>query len=116
MKITRTIADRGYDYYMENRVKYLCVDGEQGYAIVSGGKNYEVEFTYRDGRISGLTCTCPCGYTCKHAFAAMLQLRETLELLRKHYPEQTGSSFAAISKDILFRFVLDSMKSGSICL
>lgn len=117
MQITQAIADRGFAYYMENRVKYLCVHGEAGYAIVAGEKNYEVEFTYRAGEISGLTCTCPCGYTCKHSFAAMLQLQETLELIQKHYPEQADSEYlAAIFKGTLFQFVVDAMEQGDICL
>ena len=47
-----------------------------------------VEFEYRNEKISHLICDCLCSYTCKHEFAAMLQLRETLELIDKHYSEE----------------------------
>ncbi len=115
IKISSQIAQRGYDYYCENRVAYLCVDGETGYAVVTGTKNYEVEFTYRDGEISALTCTCPCGYNCKHEFAVVLQLRETLGLARKHYSAQfDGSYFAAISKDALFTYAVGAMTTGKV--
>ena len=73
---------------------------------------------YRNGEISHLICDCPCSYTCKHEFAAMLQLRETLEIIDKHYAEQferTGY-FAAINKGTLFAFAVDSKETGSFTL
>lgn len=54
MDISHDIAERGNEYYMENKVLYISVDGMQGKAIVSGSENYIVEFTYRDGEISNL--------------------------------------------------------------
>lgn len=115
MNISSTIAERGHNYYMENRVRYICLDGTHGYAIVEGTESYAVEFEYRNGEISSLICECPCCYTCKHEFAAMLQLRETLELIEKHYSneyERTGY-FAAISKATLFSFAIDGKETGS---
>ena len=88
MKITPAIAERGHEYYMENRVRYIVLDGSHGYAIVEGSESYTVEFEYHDGEISQLICECPCSYNCKHEFAAILQLRETLELIEKHYAEE----------------------------
>lgn len=38
MNISSKIAERGHDYYVSNRVSYICVDGNQGYAIVEGSK------------------------------------------------------------------------------
>ena len=35
MKIGTQIADRGYDYYMQNKVVYICVDNTHGRAIVT---------------------------------------------------------------------------------
>lgn len=115
MNVTAAIAERGHDYYMENKVRYLCLDGAKGLAIVEGSESYMVEFEYRNGEISHLICECPCSYTCKHEFAAMLQLRETLELIDKHYSdeyERTGY-FAAISKETLFAFAIDGKEAGS---
>lgn len=118
MQITHAIAERGHDYYIENRVRYICIDGTRGYAIVEGTKSYEVEFTYHDGQISELICDCPCTYNCKHEFAAMLQLKETLDLITKHYAEEYEESnyFAAVNKATLFTFVIDSMETGGIVL
>lgn len=118
MQITQAIAERGHNYYLENRVRYICIDGTKGYSIVEGTRSYEVEFTYRDGQISELICDCPCTYNCKHEFAAMLQLKETLDLIEKHYAAQYGESgyFAAVNKATLFAFAVDGKETGSITL
>ena len=118
MNITSAIAERGHEYYIDNHVKYICVDNGKGLAIVEGSENYVVEFEYYGGKISHLICDCPCSYTCKHEFAAMLQLRETLEIIDKHYSEayeRTGY-FAAISKGTLFGFAIDGKETGSFTL
>ena len=118
MQITAAVAERGHDYYMENRVRYLCIDGTRGYAIVEGGESYEVEFDYNDGEISNLLCSCPCTFNCKHEFAAMLQLKETLDMIAKHYAEQYEQSgyFAAVNKATLFAFAVDSKETGTFTL
>ena len=118
MKINSAIAERGQSHYAENRVRYICLEGSHGSAIVEGSESYIVEFEYYNGEISRLVCECPCSYTCKHEFAAMLQLRETLELIDKHYSEEfkrTGY-FAAIAKSTLFAFAMDGKETGSFVL
>lgn len=115
MNAAAAIAERGHNYYIENKVRYICLDGAKGLAIVEGSESYTVEFEYHDGEISHLICECPCSYTCKHEFAAMLQLRETLEMIERHYSaeyERTGY-FAAIHKGTLFAFAIDGMETGS---
>ena len=118
MKISPAIAERGHEYYMDNKVRYISIDGDRGYAIVEGSEAYEVEFSYHYGEISGLVCNCFCSYNCKHEFAAMLQLKETLEIIEKHYAveyERTGY-FAAVTKGTLFAFAIDGKETGSFVL
>lgn len=118
MNITAAIAERGHNYYIESRVRYICLNGTMGLAIVEGSENYVVEFEYRGGEISHLICECPCSYTCKHEFAAMLQLRETLELIETHYAdefERTGY-FATINKETLFSFAISGKETGTFTL
>ena len=117
MNITSAIAERGHEYYIENRVRYICLNGSQGHAIVGDNESYAVEFEYHNGEISHLICDCPCRYNCKHEFAAML-LREMLEINDKHYAEEferTGY-FAAITKGTLFAFAVDSKETGCFTL
>lgn len=118
MKISATIAERGHDYYLENKVRYISIDGAKGYAIVEGSEAYEVEFEYHDGEISGLVCSCFCSYNCKHEFATMLQLKETLEMIEKHYAAQCDETgyFAAVNKGTLFAFAIDGKETGSFTL
>lgn len=118
MGIGSAIAERGHQYYMENRVQYLCLNGTKGYAIVRGSRAYTVEFAYQNGSIFKLVCDCFCSYPCKHEFAAMLQLRETLELIRKQYAKeyaQTGC-LTAICKETLFAFAVSGKECGSFTL
>ena len=116
MKVSAAIAERGHNYYLENRVRYICIDGTSGYAIVEGGEAYEVEFEYRDGMIRNLVCSCFCSYSCKHEFAAMLQLKETLEKIEKNYAdeyERTGY-FAAVSKETLWAVAIGDKDTGAV--
>lgn len=118
MNVSPAIADRGQKYYMENKVKYICIDGTKGYAIVEGSESYEVEFEYRNGEIGRLVCSCFCSCNCKHEFATMLQLKETLVMINKNCAdeyERTGY-FAAIHRGTLFAFAIDCKKAGTFTL
>lgn len=117
MKVSQVVWERGHEYYMDNHVRYICVDDGHGRAIVEGEHAYEVEFDLADEVIiRNLICNCPCGYICKHEVAAMMQLRETLELIDKHYVDLHNGYFAAIVKGDLFRFAIDSQETGSFTL
>jgi uncharacterized Zn finger protein len=118
MKITSAVAERGRECYLNNKVRYICIDGTRGYAIVEGTRGYEVEFEYRGGNISGLTCSCFCSYDCKHEFAAMLQLKESLEIIARNYAEEYERTnyFAAINKGILFALAIDGKEKGGFTL
>ncbi|MBR4889483.1 MAG: hypothetical protein IKU17_10090 [Clostridia bacterium] len=118
MNVSALIAERGHEYYTENRVRYICMDGRKGYAIVEGSEAYEVEFEYHKGEISQLTCSCYCSYNCKHEFAVMLQLKETLKWIEKHCAdeyERTGY-FVAVDKSALFAFAIEDKEMGSFTL
>ena len=58
MNIQNEIAERGHEYYMENRVVYIELNHGKGKAIVTGSKTYDVEFDYKGEDISGLVCNC----------------------------------------------------------
>ena len=116
MKVSQAIFERGRDYYIEDRVVYLSIDVGHGRAIVEGEHAYEVEFDYADGEIRNLICSCPCGYTCKHEVAAMLQLKDTLEKIEKNYAELHQDYFAAVEKHALFRFVIQFKQTGTFTL
>ena len=112
------IAERGFDYYNRCKVVYISVDGESGRAIVEGSRAYELTFDYFAGEISNLTCGCFCSYHCKHEFAMLLQLRETLRMIEELYDDEYGESdyFAAVSKSALLTYAMDREEKGSIVL
>lgn len=37
MNVNQSIAERGHEYYRQNRVRYFCIDSTEGYAIVERG-------------------------------------------------------------------------------
>lgn len=111
-----SIWDRGHEYYMENRVRYICLENGHGKAIVENTQAYEVEFDFSNGEIRNLLCNCPCGYHCKHEIAAMMQLKEVLVRIEKHYAHLHQDHFAAILKGDLFRFAIDSQETGHFTL
>lgn len=116
--ISPQVAERGNKYYKESKVRYINLDGDKGFAIVEGNEAYEVDFEYQNGEIRNITCSCFCNHSCKHEFAAMLQLKETLELIEKNYSEEyerTGY-FAAVFKVTLFEFAIDNKETGNIVL
>lgn len=117
LKIDEKIAHRGHQYYMENRVVYIEIKNTKARAIVVGSKPYEVEFDYKDGNISNLVCNCYCTANCKHEFACLLQLKETLEIINKDYGDKADSDYLAIiSKAVFFRYVIDNNIRGNFTL
>jgi hypothetical protein len=108
MPVSPMIRERGIEYFMEDRVKYICLDGTRGHAIVEGSEPYEVEFEFHNGEISNLICSCFCCYNCKHEVAAMLQLRVTLEQIMRYYGDEfeRTSYFAAIHQETLFEYTI----------
>ncbi|MBQ4119088.1 MAG: hypothetical protein IJD45_01705 [Clostridia bacterium] len=114
IKIDKSTADKGHNYYIENQVQYIELSNCKGKAIVTGSKPYEIEFNYDNGQISGLVCNCYCTGTCKHEFATMLQLKETLDLVEKEYPNINPNTYlVAVSKTTFFEFVIDNKQNGT---
>lgn len=116
MDIAPAIAERGHNYYLENRVSYFSLDGTRGAAVVEGTEPYEVEFDYYDGEIRSLTCSCFCSYNCKHEFAVMLQLREMINFIEKNCGGKFDGYFAAISKEVFINTIMSNRNAGIINL
>lgn len=118
MRVDVAVAERGYAYYAENRVRYLCLDGMKGYALVEGTEPYDVEFVYSDGMIYALTCSCYCVGNCKHEVAAMLQLREMLDRIEENYAGEYAATgyFAAVAKDVLLSLAVNDKTTCTLTL
>ena len=118
LKFDEYDLENGKEIYMENGVEYLELNGTKGRAIVTTSKSYIVEFTYKNGEISELYCECYHITPCKHCFATLLQLRETLKSIEQNYSEQYAKTnyFATVLKTTFFNLVVDSKTTGSINL
>lgn len=118
MNVSTEIAKRGHEYYMDNHVKYICIDGNKGFALVEGRDIYEVEFVYDNGKISNITCDCFSVGNCKHEFAAMLQLGELMSIIEKNYSDLFANSgyFAAVDKATMFNVVVERKDKGAFTL
>ena len=116
MDIMPDVAERGFGYYVRDKVSFICVEGEHGFAIVEGTQPYEIEFFIRNGNVSNLTCSCYCSYNCKHEFATMLQLKDILEILEKNDYSEYSDYFAAISKEVFINNVFSKNSLQKIIL
>lgn len=118
MHISGEILSRGHEYYMDNKVVYISLDGKNGKAIVTGSEIYEIEFTYENGMIGNLICDCYCSYHCKHEAAVMFQLRNILHTISENYENKYNEAnyFSAICRSDFFAVAVDMSKSGSMTL
>lgn len=105
MGVSRETAELGYEYNSMRKVRYMCVDGDRGYAIVKRDGTYEVEFRYSGGEISELVCSCTRFESCEHEVAVMLHLKDILEIIEKNYSDEYTRSgyFAAIYKEMVLQ-------------
>ena len=112
------IMDRGHDYYMMDHVTYLSLDGDEGRAIVSGSKVYEVRFKYQDGMISNISCTCPCGFFCKHEVAVLLQLSDILHWIEESWNSRYPDTryFSIITVSALYRYAVKVERDNELIL
>ena len=106
----------GKQYYLSERVCYLSLDGKNGKSIVQGTRFYEVEFTLENGEISNVKCSCFCAGMCRHAYAALLQIREMLKKITESYTQEFSGYFAALDKELLIRNVVYQKEAGKITL
>ena len=113
MKIDKDTAERGHDYFLQNRVAYIELNHGKGRAIVLGTKPYEVEFNIDSGDVSGLVCNCFCTGNCKHEFAVLLQLRETLDMVADNYAKMNlGEYLAIVSKAVFYENAIMNKNQG----
>ena len=98
------VLERGAGYFRDGHVRYLSLSGGRGRAVVDGSRPYEVEFQYKDGVAARRSCTCPCGYPCKHEAAVLLQLAQLRERLGDRCAAEWSRSgyFAAVSAPLFF--------------
>lgn len=93
---SKTILDRGYNYYCSHAVENLDCSDNVIHASVSGSEDYEVEISLSDNDIENMYCSCPYasdGTNCKHMAAVLYEWEENVRY----------SNTAKNTEDILFK-------------
>ena len=75
---SKTILDRGYEYYCDGAVENFYFSDNIISAAVAGSEDYEVEIVLSENKIEDMYCSCPYasdGNNCKH-MAAVLYARD----------------------------------------
>ncbi len=116
LDINSKTSDIGHDLYWENKVKYISVEGKNGYALVGDEECCRIEFEYKNRQVSKLVCSCFATGHCKHVFAAMLQLAETLNIISDKYGEfyDRTNCFHAVERGAFIDFAVVPKTEGSI--
>ncbi len=90
---------RGRGYFARGDVRKVeCIEPEHLYlAIVRGGEDYEVGLEFAEGEWVA-ECSCPVRYDCKHAVAALLQLRAQTTT-NGHLPASASERIAEAARE-----------------
>ncbi|MCQ2449217.1 MAG: hypothetical protein MJ132_03385 [Clostridia bacterium] len=116
INISDSEAEKGFEYFNEGKVVYLEVVDGKGAAIVTGHRPYVVEFCYKDGEISHLTCECYAVSACRHEFSVMIALKTLLKPAEENCAEikLNENNFVAIHKVDFFRFLVEAKETGTV--
>ncbi len=71
---SKTILDRGYEYYCDGAVEDFYFSDNVINAAVAGSEDYEVEIVLSENKIEDMYCSCPYaldGNNCKHMAAVL---------------------------------------------
>lgn len=93
---SKTILDRGYEYYCDGAVEDFYFSDNIISAAVAGSEDYKVEIVLSENNIEDMYCSCPYasdGNNCKH-MAAVLYVRDK---------SSDNNSAKQDSTDILFK-------------
>ena len=117
-----TRLDRGYNYYIEDRVYDILLTDNTITSKVEGSKSniYEVKIEYDKDNIKSLYCTCPYAYAdfnCKHMVATLYKKEEITSNKEKTISDENYDNtihFNEILKNLdeikLKRYIYDEFK------
>ena len=112
---------RGEQLFLNDRVVYLSVHDLCAYAIVQGSEGfYEVQIPLAFGEkgyeFYAPVCDCFCFGTCKHQYAALLQLKKLQNMLVQFFGDthREYEDFAAVNTELLYRCCIAGKKGGKL--
>ena len=99
------VKQRGRALYEGDAVRYVSLKDGVGKALVHSFSSdvwYEIDFRYKNGKMTYLACDCPYMGGCKHIYAFLLKFRE---LQKKFSKRNISGDFVACGKTC-FHYVL----------
>ncbi len=90
------ILERGFDYYLDDRVSHLIISNKSIEAVVNGSEDYAVKILLSDEEITQMSCSCPYaadGTPCKHMAAVLYEYDDALD-------EQDSTESAGKGNDV----------------
>lgn len=112
---------RGEQLFTADKVVYLSVHDLCAYAIVQGTEDfYEVQIPLAFGEkgyeFYAPVCECFCFGTCKHQYAALLQLKKLQNMLTRFFGDTNREceDFAAVNTDLLYRCCIVGKERGKL--
>lgn len=112
---TEETLAKGIEYVKKGYINYISYDHGKVTAYAVGRLFHEIEFTYEEGKVENITCTCYDFDHCKHEVASVVLLEAILDFLQEEWKvefETSGYFAALLEKD--FRFLMGN--KGKICL
>ena len=116
--------DRGFQYYIENRVYNVIITEDSITSKVEGSRSnvYDVKINFNKNNIDSLYCTCPYSYAdfnCKHMVATLYKLEEIrnnkISTIFKNYDDETlfRELIDTVDETQLRRFIYDKFKEDN---
>ena len=123
------ILERGFDYYLDDRVRNLRISDKSIEAVVEGSEDYVIKISLSDGKVAHMFCSCPYavdGTPCKHIAAVLYEYDDAQdeENAIEYHPEATKVSsncdsheptlnelVAGADPDLIRHFLLETLKN-----
>lgn len=105
------IALKGEALYKSNAVPFISLRDGIGKAYVRGSQWYEIDFQYKDGKMTYLACECPYFGNCKHEVALILKVKDILKKLKEY---ENSENFVVCQKHCFYSIL--SVATGEISI
>ena len=73
------IKQRGLDYYFQNKVQNVKINGNTWFCTINGSNKYNVSISFDENKIIDMNCNCPYykddNKNCKHIYALLIKAK-----------------------------------------
>ena len=111
---SKTILDRGYEYYLEGAVENIDKEDDVISATVSGTELYKVEIYLDNGEVNDMKCDCPYaegGNYCKHMAAVLYEFEDAGSDINPAVKETVTDMVNAADEAVVKAFLAEILKN-----